>query len=106
MYGIVCLLNVSFYNSRYSLIQINIKQCQGLHRAVHLQHKEHVHLFSWNQVLIRFLNCLAFWDVLISSGSEFQIFGPWELSDLISCSFNLWNQKGILNTTNSLDEFP
>ena len=59
------LLNVSFYNSGYSLIQTNIKQFHGLQEAVHLMHREHVHLFSWNQVLIRFLNCLAFWAVLI-----------------------------------------
>ena len=80
---VLCLFNVSFYNSGCSLIQTNIKQFQGLHKALHLMHEEHVHLFSWNQILIRFLNCLAFWAVLISSGSEFQIFGPWKLSDLI-----------------------
>ena len=39
----VCLFNVSFYNSGCSLIQHNIKQYQGLHKALHLLHKEHVH---------------------------------------------------------------
>ena len=66
----VCLFNVSFYNRGYSQIQTNIKQFQGLYKALRLLHKEHLHLFSWNLVLIRFLNCLAFLAVLISSGSE------------------------------------
>ena len=52
LYCIVCLLNVSFCNSGYSLIQTNIKEFQGFHKALHLLHKEHVHLFSWNQVII------------------------------------------------------
>ena len=29
------------------LIHTNIKQFQGLHKALHLLHKEHMHLFSW-----------------------------------------------------------
>ena len=41
----VCLFNVSFNNSRCSLIQTNLKQFQGLHKALHLVHKEHVHFF-------------------------------------------------------------
>ena len=99
LYCIVWLFNVSSYDSGRSLIQTNIKEIQGLYIALHLLHKEHMHLFSWNQVLIKFLNCLAFWAVLISSRSKFQIFGPWKLNDLIpQLSFNLWNQKGILNT--------
>ena len=49
-YCIVCLFNVNFYNSGNSLIQTNIKQFQGLHKALHLLHKGHVNLFSWNQV--------------------------------------------------------
>ena len=56
LYCIVFLFNVSFYNSGYSLFQTNIKQFHGLYKALHLLHKEHVHLFSWDQVLIEFLN--------------------------------------------------
>ena len=41
LYCIVCLFNVSFYNSGCSLIQTNIKQFLGLHKAFYLLHKEH-----------------------------------------------------------------
>ena len=70
------LFNVSFYNSEYTLIKTNMKQCQGLHKTVHLLQNEHAHLFSRNQVLIKFLNCLVFCAVFFNSGSDFQILGP------------------------------
>ena len=38
LYCIVCFSMLVFYNSGYSLIQTNIKQFQGLHKAVHLLH--------------------------------------------------------------------
>ena len=66
----IVLFNVIFNNSGYSLIQTNIKQFQGLHKAVHLPHKGHVHLFSWNQVLIRLLNFLAFSSGIALNGSK------------------------------------
>ena len=73
LYCIVCFILI-FNNSGCSLIQTNMTQFHGLHEAVYMLHKEYVHLFSWNQVLIRYLNCSVFWAVLISSGCEFQIF--------------------------------
>ena len=70
------LFNVSFYNIEYTLIKTNMKQFQGLHKTVHSLQNEYAHLFSRNQVLIEFLNCLVFCAVFIDSGSEFQILGP------------------------------
>ena len=60
-----------------------MKQFQGQHKTAHLLQNEHAHLFSRNQVLIKFLNCLVFCAVFIDSGSEFQILGPLKLNDLI-----------------------
>ena len=55
--GLYCrLFKVNFYNSEYTLIRTNMKQFQGLHKTVHLLQNEHAHLFSRNQVLIKFLN--------------------------------------------------
>ena len=48
--------NVSFFKSEYTLIKTNMKQFQGLHETVHLLPNEHAHLFSRNQILIKFLN--------------------------------------------------
>ena len=56
-----------------TLIQTNDKQLQGLHKTVHLLQKEHTHIFSRNQVLIRFFNSFEFRAVLIPSGIEFQM---------------------------------
>ena len=50
-----------------------MKQFQGLHKTVHSLQNEHAHLFSRNQVLIKFLKCLVFYAVFIDSGSDFQI---------------------------------
>ena len=49
------------------------KELQRLHETDDLLQKEHRHLLARNQVLITFLNCMVFWAVLISSGSEFLI---------------------------------
>ena len=65
-------------------IKTSMKQFQGLHKTVHLLQNEHVHLFSRNQVLIKFLKCLEFCAVFIDSRSEFQILGPWKHNDLLT----------------------
>ena len=77
------LFNVSFYNSESTLIKTNMKQFQGMHKTDCFLQSKHVHLFSRNQVLFKFLNCLVFFAVFNDSGSEFQILCPWKLNSLI-----------------------
>ena len=87
MYCFVDYLNVSFYNSEYTLINTNMKQFQGLHKTVHLLQNK---LGHFDHILITFLNCLVFCAVFSGSSDFWNVKGFFE-SNVMTC----WVQNSL-----------